>query len=88
MSAEVQVIEVEGQQRYLLPEDLIFTKLVYTAEEFSELIDNVVSADWIRRRTQAGEIQCTYIGRSPRYTRADIELFLLARRQRATRKPQ
>jgi hypothetical protein len=82
------VPDTETGAKYLLPEDLIFTQLLYTAREFSNLIGHVVSADWIERKTNDGEIQCTYVGRWPRYSRADIEKFIADRCHKATRKPR
>ena len=53
-------------------------RMAFTAREVAEMIG--VSFDTVRRATAEGLLPCRRLGRSVRYTRADIHSYLDAHR--------
>jgi hypothetical protein len=52
--------------------------LLYTAEEASILLGKIYSPEVLRRKAGRGEIDCTRIGKSARWSRKNLDSIIAA----------
>lgn len=57
---------------------------LYTTAEAAERLQ--MSADWLKKQAQARKVQCRRLGRSVRFSEADIEAIIASRVQYAQSK--